>query len=43
MNTNSSVTETQLDAMRAQISGSLDKAQARKNRLKHINTRCAQS
>jgi hypothetical protein len=39
MNTNSSATETQLDVMRSQISGSFEKAQAQKNTLKRKDAR----
>jgi hypothetical protein len=38
MDTNSSVAETQFDAMRSQISGSFEKAQAQKKRLKRKNS-----
>jgi hypothetical protein len=39
MNANSSVPETQVDAMRELISSSLEKAQAQKNTLKRNNSR----
>ena len=39
MNTNSTVPEPQFDAMREQISSSLEKAQAQKNTLKRNNNR----
>lgn len=39
MDTSSSVAETQFDAMRSQISGSFEKAQAQKKRLKRKNSR----
>ncbi len=39
MNTNSTIPEIQFDAMRTQISGSLEKVQTQKNTLKRNNTR----
>ncbi|MBW4579104.1 MAG: hypothetical protein KME42_05945 [Tildeniella nuda ZEHNDER 1965/U140] len=39
MDTHSSVTETQFDVMRSQISSSFEKAQAQKKRLKRKNAR----
>jgi hypothetical protein len=39
MNVNSTISETQLDAIREQISNSLEKAQAQRNTLKRNNAR----